>query len=329
MKVAFFDTHRFEKPLFIEINQGHGHEISFLEVRLTEDTAGLAQGAEAVCCFVNDHLNAKVLTQLAQGGVKMVALRSAGFNHVDLKAAKELGMTVARVPAYSPASVAEHAVTLILALNRKICKAVSRVRDLNFSLDGLVGFDLEGKTVGVIGAGKIGSVLVRILRGFRCHVLVYDPQPTLSLPPGADLERVTLEELYRRSDIVSLNLPLNKETYHMINDKALAQMKKNVMLINTGRGALIDTKALIGALKKGTIGSAGLDVYEEEENIFFQDLSEKGLQDDLLARLMTFPNVLITAHQGFLTHEALHNIASTTLQNLTLFARGQSSGNEL
>jgi D-lactate dehydrogenase len=329
MKVAVFDVHNFERPLFEELNKSYGHKFQLFDLRLTEDTAHLVGACPVVCAFAHDKLNARVLEILRNGGVKLVALRSAGFNHVDLAAAKEFGIHVVRVPAYSPYSVAEHAVALILALDRKICRAVARVRELNFSLDGLVGFDLHGKTVGIIGTGRIGSVFARIMAGFGCHVLAYDLSPNEDLSARTGAHYVSLEELYRRSDIISLHLPLSRDSRHLIDANALAKMKRGVMLINTGRGGLIDTAALINALKSGQVGTAGLDVYEEEENVFFQDLSATVLQDDVLARLMTFPNVLITAHQAFLTQEALRNIVETTLKNIQDFERGLPLINEV
>ena len=329
MKVAVFNTHRFERTLFEEVSSHYTHEIQFFEPRLTEETASLATGFEVVCSFVNDCLNEAVLIKLKAVGVKLIALRSAGFNHVDLQAASRLGLTVVRVPAYSPYAVAEHAVALLMALNRKICKASARVHDLNFSLDGLVGFDLHGKTVGIIGTGKIGSVMAKIMIGFGCQIIAYDQNQNEELKNNKNVIYSTLEDLYKKSDIISLHAPLTKDTHHLINQNSLEKMKKGVMVINTGRGALIDAKALIDALKTGQIGAAGLDVYEEEENIFFQDLSEQILKDDILARLMTFPNVLITAHQAFLTHEALHNIIETTLMNIEDFMNKRPLKNEV
>lgn len=329
MKVAVFNTHRFERNLFEEVSSQYTHEIQFFEPRLTEETASLATGFDVVCSFVNDCLNEAVLIKLKSMGVRLIALRSAGFNHVDLHAASRLGLTVVRVPAYSPYAVAEHAVALLMALNRKICKASARVHDLNFSLDGLVGFDLHGKTVGIIGTGKIGSVMAKIMLGFGCQIIAYDQYQNEELKNNKNVIYSTLEDLYKKSDIISLHAPLTKDTHHLINQHSLEKMKKGVMLINTGRGALIDAKALIDALKTGQIGAAGLDVYEEEENIFFQDLSEHILKDDTLARLMTFPNVLITAHQAFLTHEALHNIIETTLMNIEDFMNKKPLKNEV
>lgn len=329
MKIAFFDTHHFERGVFDRINRDFGHEIVYFETRLHAQTASLARGIPVVCAFANDRLDAPTLSALAVGCSKLIALRSAGYNHVDLKKAEELGLTVVRVPAYSPHSVAEHAVCLMLALNRKVHRAYMRVREGNFSLDGLIGFDLCGKTVGVVGTGKIGFLVAKILHGFGCEVLAYDLHPDPILVSQKVATYVPLSDLYRRSKIVTLHVPLTSETKHLIDDKALLHMQPGVFIINTGRGGLIETSALINALKKGHVGAAGLDVYEEEENVFFRDLSDVGIQDDTLARLMTFPNVLITSHQGFLTEEALHNIATTTLQNVRDFEQGKTLVNEV
>lgn len=326
MKIAFFDTHHFEKVFFEKAAQGLTHEIAYLAPRLNHQTAKLAHGFDAVCSFVNDHIDADTIRILKDEGVRLIALRSAGYNHVDLKTASQHGLPVVRVPDYSPYAVAEHAVTLILSLNRKIQHAYIRVRELNFSLDGLVGFDLHGKTIGIIGTGRIGSVMADIMSGFGCEVLAHDIAPN---PALQKVSYVGLPTLYQRSDIVSLHLPLNDKTRHLVDARAIALMKPGAMLINTGRGALIDTKALIDALKIGQIGAAGLDVYEEEQGIFFHDLSDRVLNDDVLARLLTFPNVLITAHQGFLTREALTNIAKTTLQNISDFESGRPLQNEV
>lgn len=323
MKVAVFDTHGYDREALAAANAGHGHEFTFLETRLTAQTARLAEGCEVVCSFVNDRLDAACLRLLHAGGVRLIALRSAGFNHVDLAAAKALGLPVVRVPEYSPYAVAEHAVALMLSLNRKIHKAYNRVREANFTLDGLVGFDMHGKTFGLIGTGKIGAALARIMRGFGCRLLAHDLAPNAALAAETGLRFTTLEEVLTESDVLSLHVPLTPQTRHLVNAAALARMKPTAMLINTGRGALVDTRALIDALKAKRIGAAGLDVYEEEEGVFFHDLSEQGLQDDTLVRLLTFPNVLITSHQGFLTHEALTNIAETTLGSITAFARGE------
>lgn len=329
MRVAVFDTHLFERDALEHANQRHGHELAYFEPRLTRDTAPLAERFEAVCSFVNDRLDAETLEVLQRGGVKLIALRSAGFNHVDLAAARRLGFTVVRVPEYSPYAVAEHAVALMLTLIRKTHRAYARVRESNFSLDGLVGFDLHGKTVGVVGTGRIGAVLLRIMHGFGCALLAYDVKPSRTLERELGVRFVSLPELFRQSDIVSLHVPLTPETRHLIDAAALAQMKPGVIVINTGRGALIDTHALVLALKRQQVGGAGLDVYEEEEGVFFQDLSGQVLQDDVLARLLTFPNTLITSHQGFLTREALANIAETTLANMTAFERGDALANQV
>ncbi len=323
MIVSVFDSHTFDRVALDEANKGK-HELRFLPTRLSLATADLAKGSAAICCFVNDCLNEAVLTRLKELGVKLVALRSAGFNHVDLTAAKKNGLRVTRVPEYSPYAVAEHAVALLLDFNRKISKAHNRVRDMNFSLDGLVGFDLHGKTVGVVGTGKIGQVFAQIMRGFGCNVLCFDLQPNEQWAKDNKVQYCDLKTLFKSSDIVSLHIPLNEKTKHIISEDALSMMKKSVVLINTGRGGLIDSKALIKSLKQKRIGGACLDVYEEEEGVFFCDLSESGVNDDTLARLLTFPNVSITAHQAFLTHEALKNIAETTLSSITTFEKGAS-----
>lgn len=328
MKIAFFDTHRFEKENFDRANPSYGHELRYFEARLTNDTVSLAQGSKAICSFTNDTLNREVLTALKKMNIQLVALRSAGFNHVDLSAASELGIKVVRVPAYSPYAVAEYAVGLLLTLNRKIHKASQRVHDLNFSLEGLVGSDLHQKTLGVIGTGKIGAQFCKIMSGFEMKILAYDVRKDPSLS-AMGVNYVTLDEIYRQSDVISLHCPLNETTRHLINDAALTKMKPQVFLINTGRGGLIDTQALIKALKKRSIGGAALDVYEEEETVFFRDLSAYGISDDLLARLLTFPNVLITSHQAFLTQEALNQIANTTLQNISDFESGRPLKNEI
>jgi len=328
MKIALFDTHQYDRDAF-EAAVRNGHSITFLEPRLTPETATLPRGYEAVCSFVNDELNEPALKILLDGGTRLLALRSAGYNHVDLAAAARLGLTVVRVPEYSPYAVAEHAVGLVLALNRKIHRAYARVREWNFSLDGLVGFDLHGKTVGIVGTGRIGHVAAGIFHGFGCRVLAFDLRPDPALASEFGVRYVDLPELYRESDVISLHVPLTPATYHMIDANALAAMKPGVMLVNTGRGALIDSRALIDALKTGHLGAAGLDVYEEEEGVFFEDLSNRILEDDVLARLLTFPNVLITSHQAFLTKEALEKIARVTLENVTAFERGEPLRNEV
>lgn len=320
MDVTIFSTKAYDCLFLDEANAAAGtpHHLRYLEARLTPESAPLANGAQAVCVFVNDVLDRPVLEVLAAGGTRMAALRSAGFNHVDLAAAGELGVAVGRVPAYSPDAVAEHTVGLILTLNRKIHKAYARVREGNFSLDGLLGFDLKRRTAGIVGAGKIGIAVARILSGFGCRVLVHDPVPPAELTEiGA--EAVALDRLLAESDILSLHCPLTPDTHHLIDRDALAGMKHGVMLINTGRGALVDTCALINGLKSGAIGYLGLDVYEEEGDLFFEDLSGQILQDDVFARLLTFPNVLVTGHQAFFTAEAMAAIATTTIDNLSSF----------
>ena len=329
MKITMFDTHQYDRESFEAANVSAGHQINFLEPRLTPETASLARGYEGVCSFVNDKLDKRALEVLHEGGTHLIALRSAGYNHVDLAAAALLGLTVVRVPEYSPYAVAEHAVALVLTLNRKIHRAYARVREWNFSLDGLVGFDLHGKTVGIVGTGRIGHAVARIFQGFGCRILAFDLKPDPALVTEVRARYVDLSELYRDSDIISLHVPLTPATHHLIDEGALAAMKAGAMLVNTGRGALIDSRALIGALKNGHLGAAGLDVYEEEEGVFFQDLSNRVLQDDVLARLLTFPNVLVTAHQGFLTREALANISRVTLENVTAFERGEPLLNEV
>ncbi len=323
MKIAFFDAHKFERPVFNEIFKESAHQIRYFETPLSAHTAALAKDCEVVCSFVNDRLDAEVLTLLKSSGTQLIALRSAGFNHVDLKKAKELSLAIVRVPAYSPYAVAEHAVALLMAINRKIHRAYTRVRELNFSLEGLVGFDVHGKTVGLIGMGRIGAAAARIFRGFGARVLVFDKFPDLNLQKEIGLEYVDLASIFKESDIISLHVPLNPETKHLLDDKAFSLMKNGAIVINTGRGGLIETNALIHALKTKKLGGAGLDVYEVEEGVFFHDMSECGIDDDLLARLLTFPNVVITSHQAFLTKEALHNIAQQTLENIEAFAKGK------
>jgi D-lactate dehydrogenase len=328
MRIAVFDTRRHDRAALEDANGSHRHELTFFEPRLTAQTASLADGFEVACSFVNDRIDRETLTSLQAGGTRLIALRSAGYNHVDLDAAAELGIRVVRVPEYSPHAVAEHAVALVLALDRKIHRAYARVREGNFSLDGLLGFDLYGKTVGLVGTGRIGAAAAGIFLGFGCHVIAFDLRPNSDLV-ARGVEYVALEELYERADIISLHVPLTPATHHMIDGPALTRMKRGIMLINTSRGALIDSRALIAALKTGHVGTAGLDVYEEEEGVFFEDLSGKVLQDDVLARLLTFSNVVITSHQGFFTREALAAIASTTLANVTAFAHDQRLVNEV
>jgi D-lactate dehydrogenase len=320
MKVAVFSTKAYDQRFLRAANQDR-HELVFFEPRLTPETASLASGFDAICVFVNDQVNAEVLRTLADGGTRLIALRSAGFNHVDLTVAQELGLAVVRVPAYSPYAVAEHAVGLILSLNRKIHRAYNRVREANFSIEGLLGFDLHGKTVGVIGTGKIGVIFARIMHGLGCRVLAFDPYPNAEAEPH--VQYVPLSELFKHSDIISLHCPLTPETYHIIGHEAVKQFKRGVMIINTSRGALVDTVAAIEGLKDGVIGYLGLDVYEEEGDLFFEDLSDKVIQDDVFSRLLTFPNVLVTGHQAFFTQEAILNIAETTIRNITAFETGE------
>jgi D-lactate dehydrogenase len=329
MKIAVFDTHAFDRQALQQANQDYNHDMVFLEPKLGPSTARLADGFPAVCSFVNDRVDSETLRVLKAHGTSLVLLRSAGFNHVDLEIARKLGMTVLRVPEYSPNAVAEHAVAMILTMNRKIHKSYNRVRELNFSLDGLVGFDLYGKTIGIVGTGRIGATLARIMNGFGCKILAFDLSQNAELTTKFGLQYVNLDDLLSKSDIISLHVPLTQQTRHLLDKKAFSKMKKGVMLVNTSRGGLIETPALIAALKTGAIGFAGLDVYEEEEGVFFQDLSESGLDDDVLARLLTFPNVLITSHQAFLTHEALANIAATTLGNASAFEAGRPLLNEV
>ena len=328
MKVTVFSTHKFDRPS-LETANNDRHCMNFLEVRLTEETVSLARGSEAVALFTMDNASEAVLEALHSYGVKFMALRSAGFNHVALKKAAELGIRVARVPAYSPFAVAEHTMALILGLNRRLTRAHNRVREMNFSLNGLTGFDMNGKTLGVVGTGKIGSILVKIAHGFGCHLLGFDKYPDPSLTETYGVEYTDIERVCTESDIVSLHLPLTPETRHLISDKLISRMKRGVMLINTSRGGLVDTRAVIEGLKSGQIGYLGLDVYEEEDGLFFEDHSDDIVQDDMIARLLTFNNVLITSHQAFLTDTALKNIAETTIYNLDCFEAGKASGNEV
>lgn len=318
MRVAIFSTKPYDRDFLNEMNEGHNHDFTFYEPRLTAETRGLAEGFPAVCAFVNDQLPADTIAHLAERGLKLIVLRCAGFNNIDLNACDEHGVTVLRVPAYSPHAVAEHTLGLILTLNRKIHRAHNRTREANFSLDGLLGFDLHGRTVGVIGTGKIGAVFINVMKGLGCHILAYDPYPNESL----GVQYVALDELLGQSDVISLHCPLTPETYHLINPDTIAQMKRGVMLINTSRGALIDTQAVLDALKDEQIGYVGLDVYEEESDLFFEDLSDRIVRDDVFMRLMTFPNVIVTGHQAFFTQDALRAIATTTVNNVTAFEKG-------
>ena len=322
-RTVVFDTKPYDREHFERASSEVDIEWLFMDCRLSAASAVSAQGAQAVCTFVNDKLDRACLEVLARLGVKHIALRCAGFNSVDLPVAKELGFSVTRVPAYSPYAVAEHAVALLLALNRKIPRANNRVHDLNFSLSGLVGFDLHGKTAGVIGTGKIGRATAQILRGFGMRILAYDPFPALDWAKQHNVEYTDPRTIARSSEVISLHTPLTPETRHVIRRETLELVKPGAILINVSRGALIETRALIDALKSGRLGGVGLDVYEEEEGVFFEDLSGTILQDDELARLLTFPNVLITAHQAFLTHEALSEIARVSVTNLQASAQGR------
>lgn len=320
MKVTVFSTKKYDAEFLEAANlaSGRHHEIIFLEARLTDSTASLAQGSEAVCAFVNDKLDRPSLEELARGGTRLIALRSAGFNHVDMNAAKELDIVIARVPAYSPASIAEHTLAIILSLNRKIHRAYVRVREGNFALDGLLGFDLGKKTIGIVGTGQIGMAVARILNGFGCRIIAFDPVPNPELSAlGGNY--VPMVELLATSDVITLHCPLTPETFHLIDAEAIASAKHGFMLVNTSRGAVADTRAIIAGLKSGAIGYLGLDVYEEEDDLFFEDLSEQLIQDDVFARLLTFPNVLITGHQAFFTEEAMTAIATTTIENVSSF----------
>lgn len=322
MKLALFSSKRYDRRSFDLYNADHGHQITYFENRLDATSAVLATGFDAVCAFVNDTLDQEVINVLAANGVRLIAMRCAGFNNVDLPAAKAQGIDVVRVPAYSPYAVAEHTVALILTLNRKTHKAYNRVREGNFALDRLEGFDLFKKTVGVVGTGQIGAIFAKIMLGFGCKVIAFDPYPNKELQE-LGVAFVSKTELLNQSDIVSLHCPLMPETHHFIDDVAIKRFfKPGAMLINTSRGALLDTKAVIDGLKKGRIGHLGIDVYEQEADFFFEDLSEEIIDDDLLARLLSFPNVLVTSHQGFFTEEALTEIAKTTLNNLTMFQKG-------
>lgn len=328
MKLAHFSTKRYDEEFFRLANREFNFQIDFLEPRLTPLTAGLAHGHDAVCAFVNDDLSADTLVVLRESGVRFLGLRCAGYNNLDVDKLRELGLRAVRVPAYSPHAVAEHTLGLILALNRRLYRAYNRVRENNFSLDGLLGFDLQGKTAGIIGTGQIGEVVVKLLQAFGCRVLCHDIQENPNcLAVGA--EYVSLAELYREADIISLHCPLLPATHHTINAESLALMKDGVMIVNTSRGALIDTEAVIAALKSRKIAHLGLDVYEQETNLFFQDLSHEVITDDTFQRLLTFPNVMITGHQAFFTQEALTTIAQTTLKNLFQLNHDQTCENEI
>ncbi len=327
-KIAFFDTKPYDKEIFESINKKNGYEIKYFKFHLNVDNAILANGYDVVIAFVNDTIDKNTIEKLHSFGIKLIALRCAGFNNVDLKAAKDK-IKVVRVPAYSPHAIAEHTVALMLTLNRKIHRAYFRTREANFTLNGLMGFDLYGKTVGVIGTGKIGKELIKILSGFGMNILAYDIHPDREFEEKNGFEYVGMEALFANSDIISLNCPLTKETQYLINRHSIERMKTGVMIINTGRGKLINSSDLIKGLKTGKIGWAGLDVYEEESEYFFEDLSDKILTDDVLARLLTFNNVIVTSHQGFFTKEAMQNIANTTMNNIKAFIEGNELKNEV
>ncbi|MFA5506938.1 MAG: 2-hydroxyacid dehydrogenase [Vulcanimicrobiota bacterium] len=323
-KVACFSSQPYDKQFLLEHSSPAQLQWTFYEGRLRTATHGLASGHQAVCCFVNDELDRSCLEGLKNEGIQSVVLRCAGFNNVDLKACEELGIRVARVPAYSPHAVAEHTIALLLCLNRKLHKAYNRVRESNFALHGLLGFDLHGKTVGVVGTGKIGGVVVDILKGFGCRILAHDPYPSRD-----DIEYIALDELLTKSKVVTLHSPLTPDTYHMIDSEALQRMQPGALLVNTSRGGLIDTLAVIEALKAGQLGGLALDVYEEEGDLFFHDLSDQVIQDDVFARLLTFPNVVVSGHQAFFTREALTAISQTTIANLSALLTGAPCGNEV
>jgi D-lactate dehydrogenase len=327
-KIAFFDTKPYDKKSFDEINKKFSFDITYFDARLSAQTAVLSENHDGVCAFVNDVVDHSVIEQLVKHEVKILGLRCAGYNNVDFDKAYK-NIRVVRVPAYSPYAVAEHAVALMLSLNRKTHKAYYRIREGNFSINGLLGFDMYNKTAGIIGVGKIGKCLINILKGFGMKVLAFDPYPDEQYAEESGIRYASLQDIYKEADIISLHCPLTKDTEYMINAETIALMKRNIMIINTSRGKLIDTQALVKGLKSGVIGSAGLDVYEEESEYFFEDKSTEMIFDDTLARLLTFPNVLITSHQAFFTREALHNIAETTLNNFKAFFAGEELKNEI
>lgn len=328
MKTAFFSSHKFEHHSIAKANH-HKHELVFIEDTLSKKTIPLAQGCQAICIFVNDKTDALVLRKLKEIGIKFIALRSAGFNHVALVEAEKLGFKIARVPEYSPFSVAEHAIALMMALNRKLVHAHNRINELNFSLDGLVGFDMNGKTVGIVGTGKIGQQMAKILYGFGCKILAYDQNQNENIKKDFGVTYVSLNTLFSKADIISLHLPLSSETKYIIDEKSIRLMKKGVMLINTSRGGLVNTIDVVEGIKLERIAYFGMDVYEDEGGLFFEDHSQTILQDDVFARLMSFQNVLITSHQAFLTETSLKNIATTTIHNIDCFEQNILSGNEL
>ncbi len=323
MRIAVFSTKTYDEQFLKAANRHAGHDLHFFEPRLAERTCKLSEGFEGVCAFVNDQLSEPVLDCLGSNGTRLVAMRCSGFNNVDLRAADELGITVARVPAYSPHAVAEHTVAMILALARKLHKAYNRVRESNFNLEGLLGVELHGKTAGVIGTGKIGAIVARLLAAFGCRVLCHDVREDPELV-ALGAEYVPVEELTAQSDVITLHCPLLPQTHHIIDQGALEQMKDGVILVNTSRGGLVDARAVVGALKSRKLGALGLDVYEEEADLFFEDLSAQVIQDDVFARMLTFPNVIITGHQAFFTEEALEAIAAQTIENISAFEQGRS-----
>ena len=327
IKIAFFDTKEYDKKLFDEYNKKYGYEITYLESKLNSETAPLANGFDVVCIFVNDVVDEKTIKILKECNVKLIALRCAGFNNVEIK--KLNGLMAVRVPAYSPYAVAEHTVALLLSIDRKIYKAYQRTRKYNFTLNGLLGFDIHGKTVGVIGAGKIGKVFINIMNGFGANVIVYDKYKDEKMAEQMNFKYVDLDTLYKESDIISLHCPLTDENYKMINEEALDKMKDGVILINTSRGKLIDTKSLINRLKTGKIGGLGLDVYEDEEEFFLNDMSNSFIRDEELSILLTMPNVVVTSHQAFFTKEALNNIAEQTCENIKEFFETGSCKNKV
>ncbi len=315
MKIAFFDTKPYDKKWFSPLLQKSDYKAKFFDYKLNEDTAVLTKGYDAVCVFVNDTLNDGVINTLKDNGVGLIALRCAGYNNVDIKSAKKAGIKVARVPSYSPSAVAEFSMALLLTANRKTHKAFYRTRDYNFQINGLMGFDLAGKTVGVVGTGQIGKKFINICKGFEMEVLAYDPYPD----KDADINYTDMETIFAKADIISLHCPLNRESYHIIDENSILKMKRGVVIVNTSRGALIDTTALIEGLKSGHIGGAGLDVYEEEGDIFFEDYSAEIIRDDELKLLLSYPNVIVTSHQGFFTKEAMSAIATKTMENFECY----------
>ena len=323
IKTAFFDTKPYDRVWFDKLSSSYGVEFKYFDSKLSEDTAVMAKGCDAVCAFVNDDINKDVIDILANMGVKLISMRCAGYNNIDLKAANGK-IHIARVPAYSPYAVAEHGIGMLLCLNRKLHKAYIRTRDFNFSLSGMTGFDLHGKTVGIVGTGKIGKVFAQICQGFGMKILAFDPYPS-----DDSLCYVSFDEICEKSDIISLHCPLTKETRHIIDEKSIDKMKNGVCIINTSRGALIDSDALIDGLKSGKIGNAALDVYEEEGDLFFEDMSSVPDRDEKLAMLLSMPNVIITSHQAFLTNEALENISAVTLENIEKFFKGEELENEI